>query len=146
MRATEFLNELDLSSMVSPQQQGLEKEIKITIPLSINMGSGGQEGTVLPATDKVDNNGNKRVNTTIANPANLKDMPSSPVFISPLQQQLELQKQQGGKVSPVINQIIADTGPDADDDAGQFAQFGDDDEEPQSSIYYGIDAIRPEKD
>jgi len=47
-------------------------------------------------------------NHTIAAPAG-KDVPDALVFISPLQQQLELQKQQGGKESPVINQIIDDT-------------------------------------
>ena len=44
-------------------------------------------------------------NDTIAAPAG-KEVPANPVFISPLQQQLELQKQQGGKESPFINQII----------------------------------------
>ena len=47
-------------------------------------------------------------NNTIAAPAT-GEVPEAPVFISPLQQQLELQKQQGGKESPVINQIIDDT-------------------------------------
>tara|TARA_R110000868_G_scaffold290953_1_gene551203 strand:- start:79 stop:393 length:315 start_codon:yes stop_codon:yes gene_type:complete len=39
-----------------------------------------------------------------------KVKPKQPVFVPPLQQQLELQKQQGGKSSKVINQILDDNG------------------------------------
>jgi hypothetical protein len=42
---------------------------------------------------------------TIAAPAG-EEMPDAPVMVPPLQQELELLKQQGGKESPVINQII----------------------------------------
>lgn len=42
---------------------------------------------------------------TIAAPAG-EDMPDSPVMVPPLQQEIELLKQQGGKESPVINQLI----------------------------------------
>jgi len=66
----------------------------------------------------------KRINTTIAAPAG-NDTPIDPVFISPLQQELELQKQQGGKVSPVINQIIDDT------TLGSTAG-----EQPEQSVYH----------
>jgi hypothetical protein len=72
-------------------------------------------------------------------------MPSEPIFISPLQQQLEMMKQQGGKVSPVINQIIADTGPDSDPNDGPFEKFDDENEEEPASIYYGIDEINGAK-
>lgn len=65
-----------------------------------------------------------RVNTTIAQPAG-DDTPINPVFISPLQQQLELQKQQGGKASPIINQIIDNT------TLGSTAG-----EQPEQSVYH----------
>jgi hypothetical protein len=42
---------------------------------------------------------------TIAAPAG-EQMPDSPVMVPPLQQEIELLKQQGGKESPVINQLI----------------------------------------
>jgi hypothetical protein len=49
-------------------------------------------------------------------------VPKNPVFVSPLQQQLELQKQQGGKTSPIINQILKqefDTGSSAGEQSEQ---------------------------
>jgi len=51
---------------------------------------------------------------TIAAPAG-EEMPDSPVMVPPLQQQIELQKQQGGKASPVINQLINQDPHDPDD-------------------------------
>ena len=63
-------------------------------------------------------------NHTIAAPAT-GDVPENPVFVSPLQQQLELQKQQGGKESPVINQII--------DDSILGSTAG---EQPEQSVYH----------
>lgn len=42
---------------------------------------------------------------TIAAPAG-DELPDAPVMVPPLQQELELLKQQGGKESEVINQII----------------------------------------
>lgn len=66
-------------------QQGLT----ISIPINITIPAGGGTPTV----------------GTIAAPAG-DDMPEQAVMIPPLQQQLELIKQQGGKESEVINQII----------------------------------------
>ena len=51
---------------------------------------------------------------TIAAPAG-EDMPDSPVMVPPLQQEIELLKQQGGKESPVINQLINQDPHDPDD-------------------------------
>ena len=51
---------------------------------------------------------------TIAAPAG-EDMPDSPVMGPPLQQEIELLKQQGGKESPVINQLINQDPHDPDD-------------------------------
>ena len=63
-------------------------------------------------------------NHTIAAPAT-DEVPEDPIFISPLQQQLELQKQQGGKESPVINQII--------DKSALGSTAG---EQPEQSVYH----------
>ena len=63
-------------------------------------------------------------NHTIAAPAGT-EVPENPVFISPLQQQLELQKQQGGKESLIINQIIDKT------TLGSTAG-----EQPEQSVYH----------
>lgn len=52
---------------------------------------------------------------TIAAPAS-DDLPPQPVMVPPLQQDLELKKQQGGKVSKVINQIVSDDGAYSPDD------------------------------
>jgi hypothetical protein len=51
---------------------------------------------------------------TIAAPAG-DEMPDAPVMVPPLQQELELLKQQGGKESPVINQLINQDPEDPDD-------------------------------
>ena len=58
----------------------------ITIPITINIPAGGGAATV-------------------AAPAG-EDLPDAPVMVPPLQQHLELAKQQGGKESQVINQLI----------------------------------------
>ena len=71
--------------------------------------------------------GNKdRANHTIAQPAS-NVVPENPLFVSPLQQQLELQKQQGGKASPIINQILQHT----DENTGSLAG-----EQPEQSVYH----------
>ena len=51
---------------------------------------------------------------TIAAPAG-DEMPDAPVMVPPLQQEIELLKQQGGKESPVINQLINQDPHDPDD-------------------------------
>ena len=51
---------------------------------------------------------------TIAAPAG-EEMPDAPVMVPPLQQELELLKQQGGKESPVINQLINQDPTDPED-------------------------------
>ena len=67
----------------------------ITIPITINIPAGGGAPTV-------------------AAPAG-ETLPDAPVMVPPLQQELELLKQQGGKESEVINQII-NQDPDNPDD------------------------------
>ena len=76
MRAKEFINE---------NTQGMT----ISIPINITIPAGGGMPEI----------------GTIAAPAG-EEMPDAPVMVPPLQQELELLKQQGGKESPVINQII----------------------------------------
>jgi hypothetical protein len=76
MRAKEFINE---------NTQGMT----ISIPINITIPAGGGMPTI----------------GTIAAPAG-EDLPDAPVMVPPLQQELELLKQQGGKESEVINQII----------------------------------------
>jgi hypothetical protein len=76
MRAKEFINE---------NTQGMT----ISIPINITIPAGGGMPQI----------------GTIAAPAG-EDLPDAPVMVPPLQQELELLKQQGGKESPVINQLI----------------------------------------
>lgn len=78
MRALEFL----------PQQQA-QQPVTISIPISITIPQGG---------------GMPIIGTIAAPPGN--DLPPEPVMVPPLQQQIELAKQQGGKSSPIINQIL----------------------------------------
>jgi len=85
MRAKEFINE---------NTQGMT----ISIPINITIPAGGGMPTV----------------GTIAAPAG-EDMPDAPVMVPPLQQELELLKQQGGKESPIINQLINQDPEDPDD-------------------------------
>jgi hypothetical protein len=84
MRAQEFL----------PQQQ--TAPVTISIPISITIPQGGGMPVI----------------GSIAAPAGTQ-LPPEPVMVPPLQQQIELAKQQGGKSSPIINQILA-TDPVAD--------------------------------
>ena len=90
MRAREFLSE--------SEQQGVTINIPITITIpagggGISIGAGGTNHTIAAPKGEV--------------------LPESPVYVSPLQQELELKKQQGGKSSAVINQILRDDGADS---------------------------------
>lgn len=85
MRAKEFINE---------NTQGMT----ISIPINITIPAGGGMPTV----------------GTIAAPAG-EEMPDAPVMVPPLQQEIELLKQQGGKESPVINQLINQDPKDPED-------------------------------
>lgn len=85
MRATEFINE---------NTQGMT----ISIPINITIPAGGGMPEI----------------GTIAAPAG-EEMPDAPVMVPPLQQELELLKQQGGKESPIINQLINQDPEDPDD-------------------------------
>ena len=125
MRASEFLREADAEGSGTFTMPSGE-QVTITVPVTVNIpaSSGGSEGG--------------SSNHTIAAPAS-DDMPSEPIWIPPGQQDLELRKQQGGKQSVVINQIVkSDNGPDTDPSDGVFANLDDEDNTdraPEQSIY-----------
>ena len=66
-----------------------EKGITISIPINITIPTGGGAPEI----------------GTIAAPAG-DEFPDQAIMVPPLQQQIELMKQQGGKESKVINQLI----------------------------------------
>lgn len=154
MRANEFLNEVDILGINGVGIKKPET-ITITIPKdlinidatttdSVDYETSAEEAQVADAEEESNvgyenydeladivrlSKGEHRMpaageNHTIAAPAGT-DVPEDPVFISPLQQQLELQKQQGGKESPIINQII--------DDSTLGSTAG---EQPEQSVYH----------
>jgi hypothetical protein len=86
MRAREFIQE---------NTQGMT----ISIPINITIPAGGGMPTI----------------GTIAAPAT-DNLPDQAVYVGPLQQELELMKQQGGKASKVINQIVNDNDADENED------------------------------
>jgi hypothetical protein len=131
MRANEFLNEVEELNLVS-KEPSQAQAITISIPASMFQQSQQapaveqveqpQEDVEVSVNEPTEPEGDELAdlvrlsgaghtepaqgaNHTIAAPAN-DVVPENPVFISPLQQQLELQKQQGGKESHHINQII----------------------------------------
>jgi hypothetical protein len=98
MRAREFLT---------------EEGITISIPITITIPGDGK-GISIGANGQ---------NHTVAAPKG-EELPESPVYVSPLQQELELKKQQGGKASKIINQILRDDG--ADSELGDSEDYFDD--------------------
>lgn len=87
MRAKEFVTEARPKGSVAAKAGG---GVTISIPINITIPAGGGMPTVSAGNDGT--------------------LPPEPVFVSPLQQDLELAKQQGGKTSPIINQITSDDG------------------------------------
>ncbi len=94
MRAKEFLAEDDGSRTVT-----------INIPINITIPSGG--GAPVVSSD----------------PIGPEDLPEQPIYVSPLQQQLELEKHKSGKRSPVINQILDDNGAASDETTNERTEF-----------------------
>ena len=151
MRAREFLNEVGILGIDGTGVKDAET-VTITIPkklLNIQADANPKgeeveedtEDTNMPVVEPTDPDGDEIAdlvrlsgggandpkqgpNHTIAAPAS-DVVPENPVFISPLQQQLELQKQQGGKESHHINQIINQTA------LGSTAS-----EQPEQSVYH----------
>lgn len=107
MRAQDFLRESDDS-----------KSVTINIPITITIPAGGGMPSV----------------GTIAAPKG-EELPESPVYVSPLQQELELLKQQGGKSSRVINQILQDDGADSElSDTKDYFDLSEDYDDLQSQF------------
>lgn len=117
MRARDFLRESDDS-----------KSVTINIPITITIPAGGG----MPAVG------------TIAAPAG-KDLPEDPVMVPPLQQELELLKQQGGKKSRIINQIVRDDGADSKlADSKDYFDLSEDYDELQNHFDHLIESIDPQ--
>jgi len=93
MRAKEFLSEAD------------SRTVTINIPINITIPNGGGDPVV--STD----------------PIGPEDLPDQPVFVSPLQQSLELEKHKSGKRSAVLNQILDDNGASSDDNTNERTEF-----------------------
>lgn len=91
-----------------------DKSVTINIPITITLPMGGGA-------------------PSIAAPAG-KDLPEEPVYVPPLQQELELMKQQGGKRSKVINQIVSDNGAE-----GKLSDKLEDKQEEAKKNYYSLD-------
>lgn len=87
------------------------KDVTINIPITISIPAGG--GT-----------------PSVAAPAG-EQMPDAPVMVPPLQQEIELLKQQGGKESPVINQLINQ---DPDDPEDFVNKENKDDQDPSDGV------------
>ena len=157
MRASDFLNETELNELVrptagsdrsitinipanlfatqGPEAVAEEQEEETAEDVEVQQEPSGQEEIeVDPESQEADElddivrlaGGKDRQNHTIAQPAS-NVVPDKPVFVSPLQQQLELQKQQGGKASPIINQILQHS----DETTGSLAG-----EHPEQSVYH----------
>ena len=86
MRAREILAENEGS-----------RNVTINIPITITIPNGGGDPVVATA------------------PTGDGELPPEPVFVSPLQQQLELEKHKSGKRSAVLNQILDDKGAFSED-------------------------------
>jgi hypothetical protein len=86
MRAKELLAETDGS-----------RNVTINIPITITIPTSGGD----PVVSGVYNDG---------------ELPPDPVYVSPLQQELELNKHKSGKRSSVLNQIIDNSGAHSDTD------------------------------
>lgn len=99
MRARELLSEAEGS-----------RNVTINIPITITIPNGGGDPVVS------------------ASPGDGK-LPAEPVFVSPLQQQLELEKHKSGKRSAVLNQILDDNGAFSEDDEKTEFDISEDFEE-----------------
>lgn len=115
MRAKEFLAEANGS-----------RDVTINIPITITIPNGGGD-PVVKASDQ-----------SLA-----EDLPPNPVFVSPLQQSLELQKQQGGKSSKVINQIISDDGAYSESKEGEEMDILEDFEALTATYEHIVESRNP---
>jgi hypothetical protein len=93
------------------------KNVTINIPITITIPAGGGMPTI----------------GSIAAAADPKDLPDETIMVPPLQQELELMKQQGGKKSKIINQIVADNGA-----ASKMAEASDAEQEYAKRNYFNL--------
>jgi hypothetical protein len=93
------------------------KNVTINIPITITIPAGGGMPSV----------------GTIAAPADPTDLPDESIMVPPLQQELELLKQQGGKKSKIINQIISDNGA-----GGKMSDASEASQEYSKRNYYNL--------
>ena len=93
------------------------KNVTINSPITITIPAGGGMPTI----------------GTVAAPADPDDLPDETVMVPPLQQQLELLKQQGGKKSKIINQIVADNGA-----ASKMSEASDAEQEYAKRNYFNL--------
>ena len=112
MRAREFISE-----------EGMTISVPISITIPDTLLRPEPAPSVAPAAAGV-------VNATIAAPAG-DEMPDQAVFVPPLQQHIELAKQQGGRESPIINQLINQTPEDIAAPNIELEEVGTDDDADQ---------------
>jgi hypothetical protein len=93
------------------------KNVTINIPITITIPAGGGMPTI----------------GSIAAPADPKDLPDETIMVPPLQQELELRKQQGGKKSKIINQIISDNGA-----GGKMSEASEAEQEYSKRNYFNL--------
>ena len=93
------------------------RNVTISIPITITIPAGGGMPTV----------------GTVAAPADPRDLPDETIMVPPLQQELELLKQQGGKKSKIINQIISDNGA-----AGKMSEASEAEQEYAKRNYFNL--------
>lgn len=93
------------------------KNVTINIPITITIPAGGGMPTI----------------GTIAAPADPRDLPDETIMVPPLQQELELLKQQGGKKSKVINQIVSDNGA-----GGKMSEASEAEQEYSKRNYFNL--------
>jgi hypothetical protein len=84
------------------------REFTINVPITVKINGDGDPEIDMPGHDSADSE-------------DAEDLDQNPVYVSPLQQELELKKAENGKESPVIDKITQD------DDLGDE---DDEDEEP----------------
>ena len=87
------------------------REFTINVPITVKINGDGDPEIDMPGRNSSD-------------AEDAEDLDQNPVYVSPLQQELELKKAENGKESPVIDKITQD------DDLGDE---DDEDEEPPNN-------------
>lgn len=129
MRFSEILRTVadQIDAQEAPEQVNVAPAIEPVVAPEIQVSTTSPMSAELDDLLKLAGNQN-RINTTIAQPAS-NVLPLNPTMVPPLQQSIELQKQQGGKASPVINQILQHH----NDITGSLAG-----EHPEQSVYHEL--------